>query len=104
MLQSSRWHPIWQHFLARGSSSSANKVVRDQRRWRKRCQQRIDPVEHSAVAGKKFPAVLDTAVALELRLEKIADDGQAHERQHQSDPGDHAAENNRSGISSPLRE
>src|SRR5450759_5579769 len=88
----SRWG---QSFFGWCSSSSTNKVVCDQRRRRKRCHQGIDAVENSTVTGKKLPAVLDTAMALKLRLEKIADDRQTREPHGQSDPGDRAGRKNR---------
>src|SRR6202171_3469986 len=100
----SRWGPVWQSYFGWCSSSSTNKIVRDQRRRRKRRHQGIDAVENSTVTGKKLPAVLDTAMTLKLRLEKIADDRQTREPQDQSGPGDHGGCKNRSGISGAIGE
>ena len=49
-------------------------------------QQRVDAVEHAAVARQELPAVLDAALALEQRLEQIADDRQRRQGKDQRDP------------------
>ena len=64
----------------------ANQVVRDQRRRRHRGGQRIDAVEHAAVAGQNGAAVLDAALTLQLRLEQIADDRQSRQQQRRERP------------------
>ncbi len=52
-------------------------------------QQRVDPVEHAAVARQQVAGILDAGAALDQRFDQVADDahrGQEHGGDHQQPP------------------
>src|SRR5581483_12230717 len=70
----------------RGSSRSTVPDSEDQVvRGRAGEEEGIDPVEHAAVAAEQPPRVLHLHVALQHRLEQVADDGREHHDEPEHD-------------------